>query len=93
MRCPDVVVTDRSVYFDGQELPWVIAQDGIRFKPGGSDDINTLTIEFFVGGVFFLDSWETEYDKGWSRVRAMTLIGFALMQGRFDKTLKEYSDG
>lgn len=51
---PNVLVTDKAVYFDGLELPWYIAENGISFKPGGRDAINRLTVEFFVNSATFL---------------------------------------
>lgn len=70
MHCPDVVVTDRAVYFDGYELPWFISEDGIDFKPGGRTDFNRLRVEFIVESARFEISWETKHRQRWSDLGA-----------------------
>lgn len=49
----EVLVTGSRVYFDGLPLPQYIARDGVRFIPGGDDDVNRLRIEFLVGTTTF----------------------------------------
>lgn len=101
---PDVLVTDRAVYFDGFELPWFIAQNGISFKPGGHDDINTLTVEFFVNSATFLGidpaapwvlveeptAWETEYWSEWFWLGRVIELEGRVQNRAFDRIMKEH---
>ena len=92
-RSPDVVVTDRAVFFDGLELPWYIAENGISFKPGGSDDLNTLTVEFIVDSTTFLGidpmaPWLITV--GWPNLELTIELDFCWEHMEFDRILKEY---
>lgn len=80
---PRVVVTDKAVYFDGKELPWLIAKDGVSFQPGGWDDVNRLTIEFLVDDTSFETSWETKHEERWSNLRFKIALGYHRELGRF----------
>ncbi|AGR46455.1 hypothetical protein SEA_SUPERCHUNK_40 [Mycobacterium phage Superchunk] len=88
-RTPEVLVTDRAVFFDGLELPWYIAENGISFKPGGSNDINTLTVEFLVGTTTFKDSWETEYWDEWFWLERRIHLESDCIVMRIDRIIKE----
>lgn len=44
-------ITRDGIYFGDEKVPGLIAEDGITFHPGGSDEINTLTVTFLVGAV------------------------------------------
>lgn len=46
---PSVRVTRTGVQMDGAELPGLIAEGGVEFRPGGASDVNTLTVTFIVG--------------------------------------------
>lgn len=48
---PDARVTRDAIYIDGQRLPGWIKEGGVVIKPGGTRDINTLTVTFLVGAV------------------------------------------
>ena len=87
---PEVVVADKAVFFDGQELPWYIAQDGISFTPGGHDDINRLTVEFLVSSVTFDDPWETKHRSEWFWLGRLLKLNTALEHREFDRIEKEY---
>ncbi|QGJ94804.1 hypothetical protein SEA_BLINN1_43 [Mycobacterium phage Blinn1] len=103
---PDVVVTDRAVFFDGQELPWHIAKDGISFKPGGHDDINTLTVDFFVNNATFLGtdpnaawvvfegdrppSWRASHMTRWAQIEVEMYLAYYEANVKINKTMKEY---
>jgi hypothetical protein len=86
---PDVLVTDRAVYFDGKELPWLIAKDGVSFKPGGSDDISTITIEFFVETAKFELSWETKHAERWRHLRLKVALETTIQLRNIEKIMKE----
>lgn len=97
-----VVVTDKAVLFDGMELPCHIAQGGISFKPGGSDDINRLTVEFLVGPVVFTDpTVEAEvagedYDESerrWNTLAFWIFAEWRMATDRIDKLTKEFHSG
>ncbi|ABE67362.1 hypothetical protein PBI_CHE12_43 [Mycobacterium phage Che12] len=83
-------MTDRAVYFDGFELPWYIAENGIHFKPGGRDGINTLTVEFFVGTTTFKDSWETEYWDEWFWLERLIRLQVDMELIALDRIIKEH---
>ena len=52
MRLSHVLITNKSVYFDGIfEVPCYIADSGVQFTPG--PDVNRLTVEFLTGPVHF----------------------------------------
>lgn len=54
MKLSHVLVTDKSVYFDGLfEAPCYIAENGVKFEPGLGRDCNRLTVEFLTGPVLF----------------------------------------
>ncbi|AHG24261.1 hypothetical protein KIY80_gp37 [Mycobacterium phage Benvolio] len=94
-RDPEVVVTDKAVYFDGYELPWYITENGIDFKPGGHDDFNRLRIEFIVGTTTFSDSakqqlWEVGHDQRWKRMRIDITFSHKVQLGMLDRLIKEY---
>ncbi|AEL17918.1 hypothetical protein TRIXIE_41 [Mycobacterium phage Trixie] len=89
-HCPEVLVTEKAVYFDGQELPWHIAQDGISFKPGGRDDINRLTVEFLVGTTTFEDTWEVEHQSEWRWLLANVRLDHWLALGEFIRIEEEF---
>jgi hypothetical protein len=91
-HAPEVLVTDRAVYFDGQELPWYIAKDGVSFKPGGSDDINRLTVEFLVSTTTFAEDlkWEMDHGRRWARLERVVAFKYNLLLLRVDQTIKEY---
>lgn len=59
-----VRITRDAVYFGEHKLPGLIAEDGIILKPGGSQDINRLTIEFLVGPVAADDPCVTDTPVG-----------------------------
>lgn len=85
-RCPDVLVTEEAVYFDGRELPWFIARNGVSFKPGGCDDINQLTITFLVESARFEASWGLQHHQRWQDLKARVADEytdelFALLKG------------
>ncbi|EHB47657.1 hypothetical protein MycrhDRAFT_5783 [Mycolicibacterium rhodesiae JS60] len=98
MTAPDVRVTDRAVYFDGWELPWFIAKDGIEFKPGGHDDVNRLTVEFLVGTTTFLGTREgypwvvyrDEHVDTWWQTGFVVELDYELELAEFDRIMKEY---
>ncbi|WGH21462.1 hypothetical protein SEA_TUCKER_43 [Mycobacterium phage Tucker] len=91
---PDVVVSDRAVFFDGWELPWHIAKDGISFSPGGYDSINTLTVDFFVNSVTFEGdrppSRMAAYMARWSRIEVDIRLAYYEANVRINRTMKEY---
>ncbi|AXC33499.1 hypothetical protein SEA_SHAM4_39 [Mycobacterium phage Sham4] len=87
---PDVMVTPRAVYFDGRELPWYIAKDGISFTPGGHDDINRLTVEFLVGDVTFKDQWEIDHDAEWAWLRRSVWLESRVQLRALDHLIEEY---
>ncbi|ATW60332.1 hypothetical protein SEA_KOKO_42 [Mycobacterium phage Koko] len=91
---PDVVVTDRAVFFDGHELPWHIAEDGISFQPGGYDSINTLTVDFFVNSVTFEGdrppSRMAAYMARWSQIEVDIRLAYYEANVRINRTMKEY---
>ncbi|AMS01033.1 hypothetical protein SEA_ARCHERNM_39 [Mycobacterium phage ArcherNM] len=89
-RTPEVLVTDKAVYFDGWELPWFIAKDGISFTPGGSDDINRLTVEFFVGTTTFRDAWQTTHEEEWHWLGRLLELGALFEHYEFDRIEKEF---
>ncbi|AVP41885.1 hypothetical protein SEA_JSQUARED_39 [Mycobacterium phage Jsquared] len=89
-HAPDVLVTDRAVYFDGQELPWHIAEDGISFTPGGRFDINTLTVDFFVNSVTFKSQWEINHDGEWAWLKRTVDLEMRVQMRAFDRIEKEY---
>ncbi|AMW64391.1 hypothetical protein PBI_KAZAN_43 [Mycobacterium phage Kazan] len=90
---PDVVVADRAVFFDGQELPWHIAKDGISFSPGGYDSINTLTVDFFVNSVTFEGdrppSRMAAYMARWSQIEVDIRLAYYEANVKINKTMKE----
>ncbi|ATN92168.1 hypothetical protein SEA_TIPSYTHETREX_38 [Mycobacterium phage TipsytheTRex] len=91
---PDVLVTDKAVYFDGQELPWHIAEDGIRFKPGGRFDINTLTVDFFVNSVTFEGdrppSRSAAYQARWGFIECRIHLADYDAHMEINRVMKEY---
>ncbi|QDK03476.1 hypothetical protein SEA_PAINTERBOY_42 [Mycobacterium phage PainterBoy] len=93
-HCPDVLVTDRAVFFDGQELPWHIAEDGIRFRPGGHDDINTLTVDFFVNNVTFEGdrppSLMAAYMSRWGQIEVDMRLAYYEANVNINHVMKEY---
>ncbi|AYD87069.1 hypothetical protein SEA_NICOLETERA_42 [Mycobacterium phage NicoleTera] len=89
-RTPEVLVTDKAVYFDGWELPWFIAEDGISFTPGGRDDINRLTVEFLVGTVTFRDPWQVDHEAEWYWLGRLIELGAAFEHYEFDRIEKEF---
>lgn len=78
MNVPHALVTDRGVFFDGWELPWFISEDGVRFTPGGRDDISVLSLDFFVESAEFRLSWETEHAARWASLRRRIVIDYHL---------------
>ncbi|BBC43860.1 hypothetical protein [Mycobacterium phage GS4E] len=69
-RFPEVLVTEKAVYFDGYELPWYISQDGVDFKPGGRDDFHRLRIDFLVENATFREeTWEDGHLARWMNLR------------------------
>ncbi|QXO13318.1 hypothetical protein SEA_TROOPER_41 [Mycobacterium phage Trooper] len=105
-RFAEVLVTDKAVLFDGKELPWHIAQDGVRFEPGGFDDFGRLSIDFLVEDVRFTlreprgfidlywseqDKWEAEHNKRWDRLTAETWLNHWLQLGAFIALEEEYA--
>ncbi|AHJ86407.1 hypothetical protein 40AC_43 [Mycobacterium phage 40AC] len=94
-RFADVLVTDNAVIFDGQELPWHIAKDGVRFEPGGFDDFGRLSIDFLVEDVRFtireprgfIDYWVSE----WYWLRSLLNLNYAVELSEFDRIEKEYA--
>ncbi|ASJ79737.1 hypothetical protein KIY85_gp40 [Mycobacterium phage Heffalump] len=88
---PEVLVTEKAVYFDGYELPWFISENGISFKPGGSDDCNRMMVEFLVGTVTFKDTWQEEHDSEWFWLSRVVALEFRVQQGAFDRIMKEYA--
>ena len=83
---PDAVITDTDVYFDGWRLPWYIASDGIRITPGGSNDINSVSIEFLVETVVVKDSW----DLDWATLKCDSNFWFESEMVKIDKLIEEY---
>lgn len=93
---PVVRITDKAVMFDGQELPWHIAKDGIRFDYG--PDISTLTIdflvervEFLVGETTFRSQWEINHDGEWQWLKRAVALEFRVQQRAFDRIEKEFN--
>ncbi|QTF81463.1 hypothetical protein SEA_TARSUSIV_39 [Mycobacterium phage TarsusIV] len=93
-RTPEVLVTDKAVFFDGLELPWYIAEDGISFKPGGRDDFNRLTVEFLVSTVMFSDDakWALDHLSEWYWLDRIVALEFRVQLRAFDRIMKEYND-
>lgn len=94
-----VLVTDRAVLFNGVELPCLIAQDGISFKPGGWSDVNRLTVEFLVGPVVFTDpSIEStvvgdridDSERRWNWILFWILSEWQMENLRVDDLVREY---
>ncbi len=54
-----VRITRDAIYFGDEKVPGCIAADGVTLKPGGSDDINRLTVTFLVGAVTAEDPFVT----------------------------------
>ncbi|MCV7016783.1 hypothetical protein H7I96_03430 [Mycolicibacterium aichiense] len=82
-------MTDRAVFFDGQELPWHIAEGGVHFRYGGRDDLHRLTIEFFVESATFLgidqeapwvvvqeSAWLTAHNSKWKTLEAVIKLDY-----------------
>ncbi|AIW02935.1 hypothetical protein KIY87_gp60 [Mycobacterium phage Malec] len=105
-RFAEVVVTDKAVIFDGKELPWHIAQDGIRYDRSYYDDIGRLSIDFLVEDVHFtlreprgfIDlyrerfvRWEDEHNDRWDRLTAETWLNHWLQLGAFIALEEEYA--
>lgn len=87
---PDVVVTDRAVYFDGVELPWYIAEDGISFKPV-VDGFHSLTVEFLVESATFQTSWETRHADRWRHLKHKVSFGEAYQRHKISQLEQEYA--
>jgi hypothetical protein len=69
----EAVVTDRAVFFDGEELPWHIAKDGIQYQPDPDFDIGRLHITFLVDSVEFKNEVkqelrQLEHDAAWTHL-------------------------
>lgn len=93
MHAPEVIVTDTAVYFDGRELPWYIAQDGISFEPGGQDDFNRMTIEFLVSTASFTDeskAWGVVSAARWFDLEARLTVHYIHVHQEITKVMKEY---
>lgn len=88
---PEVLVTDKAVYFDGSELPWYIAERGIQFEPGGNTDVNRLTVEFLVGETTFRSQWDINHDGEWQWLKRAVELEARVQNRAFDVIAKEYS--
>ncbi|BBC53838.1 hypothetical protein [Mycobacterium phage PP] len=89
-RFPEVLVTDRAVFFDGEELPWHIAEDGISFEPGGRDDFNRLTVEFLTGTVTFNDPWASVHAERWHWMPRNIAFEFEKAIAEFDRIERKH---
>ncbi|AOQ27875.1 hypothetical protein SEA_POMAR16_43 [Mycobacterium phage Pomar16] len=86
---PDVVVTDRAVFFDGQELPWYIAEEGITFQVSNTG-IHTLTVDFLVEDVAFKSQWEINHDGEWAWLKRAVALEMRVQMRAFDRIMKEF---
>ena len=54
-----VRITSDAVYFGEAKLPGLIAEGGVTVRPGMSDGVNILTVDFLVGAVHAEDPVHT----------------------------------
>lgn len=50
-----VRISGGDIYFGEHKLPGCIAADGVEVKPGNRNEINQLTVTFYVGQVIAAD--------------------------------------
>ncbi|AFI24948.1 hypothetical protein [Mycobacterium phage SWU1] len=84
-----MLVTDKAVYFDGRELPWHIAEDGISFQPS-NNGLHTLTVEFLVETATFKSQWEINHDGEWAWLKRTVDLEMRVQTRAFDRIMKEY---
>lgn len=48
---PDARLSCPDVYIDGEKLPGLIAENGVRVTPGDHRSINRVSVDFLVGKV------------------------------------------